>query len=249
MKIKRMNTWQKRSVFLIASTLLLTACVLVSVHNSYISNVTQAENKPRTVMYTGTIVKRDLNNLFETSNLVALCTITSEPVSFYVQRADSGKDILSDQFAKVDKVIMGTPYNDTVVIRIPGGTVGNRTEKYEENPVLEVGKQYLLFLSKPDMGGSYNTVGDYYYVQGLKQGVYKVTGNNEFVSLYGEKITADSLVIPSTVSRDGIYSVREEYLRNQEHNLKNGTITRERYEQAINIVDKYAIILSDTKVQ
>ena len=96
MKIKRMNTWQKRSIFLITSTLLLTVCVLISVYNSHISNMAKAEDKPRKVMYTGTIVKRDLNNLFETSNLVALCTITSERYEQAINNVGKYAIVLSD---------------------------------------------------------------------------------------------------------------------------------------------------------
>ena len=34
------------------------------------------------------------------------------------------------------------------------------------------GEEYLLFLNQPSMGGAFHTLGDYYYITGVTQGVF-----------------------------------------------------------------------------
>lgn len=246
----KMNCLQiKRGIFLLASTILLSLCIVGVTYSENFIPVNQQLDEPYTVEVSGIIVKRDLNNLFETSHLVAVCTITSQPTSFAVQCVDGGTAILNDRFAKVERIISGTSYDDIITIRLQGGTVGNRTEIYTANPVLEVGKQYLIFLNQPDMGGGFNTAGDYYYVSGLFQGVYEVTADNTFVSSTGTQLTADSFVVPVHVKENEPFSMRTEYLANQKINFENGMYTQEAYEAALAAVDQYAIILNDTKIE
>ena len=58
-------------------------------------------------------------------------------------------------------------------IRVQGGIVGNRKEIYNPTPDLEYDGEMIPFLYKPGRGGGFNTEGDYYYVLGLPQGIFK----------------------------------------------------------------------------
>lgn len=247
----KMNKLQiHRILFLLATTFAISLCVVLAggpIRESELSpgDSEDPADAPYTVTISGMIVQRDLNNLFETSQLVAVCEIISEPDSFYIQNVSGGKEILSDQYANVTRVIMGSPVSGTITIRQRGGTVGNRTELYTENPVLEVGEQYLLFLYQPDMGGSYHTEGDYYYVRGLSQGAYYLKDDGGFVSANGNPLTETDLTISAASAAKKTFSSRDEFLNNQKHNLENGMITKEAYEKAIAELEQYAIILKD----
>ena len=238
-----------RALFLITSIMLLTICVCVFFvpENQIVQQNRPVMSEPQTIIVSGSLVRRDIDNLFETSNLIVLCTITSEQESFFVHRVDDGIDILSDQFARIDKVFMGEPVGDgvNITIRSLGGTVGDHTVSHNENPVLQIDEQYLLFLYKPDMGGSYNTDGDYYYIRGLYQGVYGVTDTGEFVSHTGEKITARTVEIRAEAFKDFNYSSREQYIKNLKSNLEYEVITQDDYDKAISQMDEYAEIIED----
>ena len=39
-------------------------------------------------------------------------------------------------------------------------------------PPTPAGEEYLLFLNQPSMGGAFHTLGDYYYITGVTQGVF-----------------------------------------------------------------------------
>lgn len=248
--MNKLKLSQLRVFFLVGTCLLLSICILISNYHSSVVETSLKEGDPYTIVYKGALIERDLTNLFETSNLVVFCTITSEPDSFGIRRVDTGGiEILSDQFAKVNKVIMGTPVSDTIVIRLRGGTVGKRTEIYEENPVLEVGKQYLLFLNRPDRGGTYHTAGDYYYVRGLHQGAFEVFENGEFISSNGVKLAAESLVIPDSVYQNGLFSMREDYIYNQKQNLEHNMLSQEGFDRRMEQLDQYAEIIDDSEVE
>lgn len=205
--------------------------------------------EPYRIEYTAELVPRDLNNLVETSNLIAVVRVVDGPRSLCVRRAGGSATILSEQTAVVERVFMGDADTETVTVRQTGGTVGLRTDVYTENPVLQAGSRYLLFLYRPDMGGGYNTEGDYYYIRGVSQGAYTVPGDGTFRPLkwYGTAVTEAELT-DAVADRSGeLYSSRAEYLAAQKRNYKNGVITKEHYEENLAQVDEYAVIIPETE--
>ena len=52
-----------------------------------------------------------------------------------------------------------------------GGSIENRTVVVDNNPLFETESEVILCLYKPDMGSGYNTMGNYYYLRGISQGV------------------------------------------------------------------------------
>ena len=189
----------------------------------------------------GITVPWTLDRLYANSNLVAVCTITGESESFYIQGNTETK-IYSQQTAIIDRVILGEDTGEPIMIRQPGGTVGQKTEEYDQ-PTLRVGKQYLLFLVKPDVGLGRYTEGDYYLIRGGRSGSYEKMEQGHFASTRGVKLYESDLVVPEDVAAAQPYSMREDYLTVLQSNLGNGMLTQERYEEAIAKLDEYAVIL------
>lgn len=132
---------------------------------------------------------------------------------------------------------------DKLTVRIQGGTVGNRTEICEYSPVLSSENEYLLFLYKPGHGGAYDTDGDY-YVLGLVQGAFVLTGDGDYISESGTLLKADDInKYIETAPPVNLYFFREEYISNQERNLETGFITQEEFDYRINTIDEYAKIV------
>ena len=237
---------------LLSLAAVVCAAVLLLKALPLISSLLPEKEKPKptepyTITHTVELVRRDLTNLVETSNLIAICEVMTEPKSFCVRRGDSGGSILSEQTLRIERVFMGDDTAETVTVRQRGGTVGLRTEYYTGNPVLKAGSRYLLFLYQPDMGSGYNTEGDYYYIRGMYQGVYEAVSDGTYRQPYGSKLTDASLTdaISNRVALP--YSSRREYLARLESNYRSGHLTKEGYEQQIALVDEYAVIIPDAE--
>lgn len=195
----------------------------------------------------GMTVPWTLHDLYAKSNLVAVCTITGEPESFYIQ-GDAETRIYSQQTATIDRVILGEDTGAPILIRQPGGTVGQQTEDYDQ-PNLGVGKQYLLFLVKPDAGFGRYTEGDYYLIWGGRQGSYEKMPQGHFASTRGVKLYESDLVVPEDVAAAQPYSMREAYLATLQSNLENGMLTQAGYEQELAKLDQYAVIVPVTTTE
>ncbi len=83
---------------------------------------------------------------------------------------------------KVSKALRGTP-GDIVTVRIAGGEFGNVSFVEEPTPKLEENKEYILFIYQHHMGGGTLTEGDYYFILGEQQGVYKNIANTKYAEL------------------------------------------------------------------
>jgi len=189
---------------------------------------------------TGVMPAWTLHDTFAKSSLVAVCTITGEEGSFYIQQ-DTGTWIYSQKTAVVERVILGEA-PETITIRQPGGTVGLRTEVYESQPTLRVGTTYLLFLMKPDAGMGGYTKGDYYMIVSKRNGSYEQMPQGHFASTKGVKLEEADLVVPEGVEP---YSLREDFLSKYAKQLSDGQITREAYDQKVAALDRYAVILEE----
>lgn len=189
---------------------------------------------------TGAMPAWTLHDTFAQSSLVAVCTITGEEESFYIQQ-DTGTRIYSQKTAVVERVILGEA-PEIITIRQPGGTVGLRTEVSESQPTLRVGTTYLLFLMKPDAGMGRYTKGDYYMIVSGRNGSYEQMPQGHFASTKGVKLEEADLVVPEGVEP---YSLREDRLNKYAKQLSGGRITREAYDQKVAALDRYAVILEE----
>lgn len=183
-----------------------------------------------------------LEDTFAKSTLVAVCTITGETESFYVQTSGGDAVIYSEQTAVIERVIMGEAA-ETIRLRWPGGTVGLCTVVNESQPVWQAGKTYLLFLMRPDTGlGGLYTEGDYYMLVSGRNGSYEQMPQGHFASTRGVKLEESELVVPDGVEP---YSLRKDQLEKYADKLSRGEITRAAYEEMVAALDQYAVILEE----
>ena len=61
--------------------------------------------EPYRITHTGELVRRDLTNLVETSNLITVVTVVDEPKSFCVRSVNGGDTIFSEQTVKIERVL------------------------------------------------------------------------------------------------------------------------------------------------
>ena len=103
----------------------------------------------------GAMVKLSLEQLVADADLIILGTVDS------VQSEQAEGKIFSFATVSVNLKIKGEPEatQDKVVVRFPGGTVGDVGMKVEDSPDYEQGEEVLLFLQKIENQPGYRTAG------------------------------------------------------------------------------------------
>ena len=199
-----------------------------------------------TVYISGSLVKRDIDDLFEKSSLAVIGTVTGQSEAFQIEHVSGGVRNFTDYYFTIENTLRGSAETQTVTIRIQGGTVDDYTEIFEHSPDLKLGEEYLVFLYKPGRGGNYNTEGDYYYILGQTQGVFTQESSGDFVSATGVRLTSTMMV--STINDEPVNEnyFREEYIANQQRNLQNGFITQEEYDELMDNIDQYATVVENS---
>lgn len=201
--------------------------------------------KGDTVYISGTIVERDLDDLFEKSCLVVEGTVIGCSDAFQIESTTGAVANYTDYYLEISTELRGETEEKEVTVRVQGGTVDKYTEIFEHSPTLEVGNTYLVFLYKPGRGGSFNTEGDYYYVLGLTQGVFTKNGNN-YSPQNGLTVSTEELQSKVAAKSDVLideYYFRNEYIENQNRNLETGFITKEEFDDLMKSIDEYATII------
>ena len=105
------------------------------------------------------------------------------------------------------------------------------------------GEEYLLFLNQPSMGGAFHTLGDYYYITGVTQGVFQEGTAGLYTSQSGDTLSPIQLAMTRSVPPVDSDSLREAFVENQQANLANGFITQEEYDAAIAGMNTYATVV------
>jgi hypothetical protein len=203
-----------------------------------------------TIAVSSSLVAKDVPQLIESSDIIACGTVVSKNAPIKILPVFGGDfSIFSDFIFEIENSYLhanATPENSSVSVRIHGGTVDGLNVIVEEAPVLEVGGKYLLFLYRPGRGGGYNTVGDYYYVNGASQGIYIMNENEYTRQLSGTNIEIEvlqSLIAEYEATGTPRITALEEFTQNQIRNLDSGAITEEEYETFITNANTYATII------
>ncbi len=175
-------------------------------------NVPDAEQ----VLFSGVTEKLSFSEMMETSTLVVYGEVSKICEPALIEWVDGGECHVTDVEFSVQETLRGEG-GETVTVRTLGGLVDGVYEDYAETPELQEGEECLLFLYQPGMGGGMNTKGDYYYLRGLSDGVYRpAMESNEAASLQEEPVLVNCREPASQLSRPETQETAEISLKDQE---------------------------------
>lgn len=115
-----------------------------------------------------------LDQLAEESTLVVRGSVTDADL-LDITGLEGGELLFTEYHIAVEEVLRGDA-EDRVSVRRVGNPEADEGTVFPGQPVLEQGKEYLLFLQIAPGGGSYNTAGVSYTFVGAAQGVFEQTG-------------------------------------------------------------------------
>lgn len=121
---------------------------------------------------TGLLIGYTVDELMKYSGLVVYGTVTHISEPFAIECVEGGYKLMTDMTITPIKTLRGEEKKE-VKVRLEGGQISDYIENYDDLPEFLLGEEWLLFLNTPNMGGSYHTEGDYYYITGLQQGAFK----------------------------------------------------------------------------
>ena len=220
---------------------------LIAVNATMDSTMDSTQDEEIITHISSALVYRSLDDLMVTSDLILRGSVISSS-SFKIAPVFGGEPmIFTDYLIRPAAVLRGEAKND-VTVRIKGGNLDNETVISDAGPDLTKGEEYLLFLYSPNMGGGYNTEGDYYYVRGANQGAFSKAYEETYKSavsgteLSYSKLSNDLSAINKEVPV-GTYSSLNEFIANQKKNIETGFITQEEYDRGMKEIEIYAAIV------
>lgn len=209
----------------------------------------------------GLIAELSMNEILENSSVIVRAVYSGDSKSLRVQSAVSDSErIFTDHYFTQIEVMRGE-ITDTkrLAVRLEGGLIENYNEICDDNPELEKGREYILCLYNPGGYYEYNTEDEHYYVTGVNQGVFPLTGAQSSFTAGGSATTVldesykrlDGAVTAKNVSftAESLKSyllqynkevavnknlVRETELSNAKANLESGFITESEYNDIVN---------------
>ncbi len=114
-----------------------------------------------------------LEDLIQESTLVVRGTVSAVSEPFLIRGVgDLGEMLFADYTITIEETLRGKASEKEITVRMEG----DRTDPsiiYKDYASLQEGREYLLFLWKPDRGAGFTTRGDYYYITGETEGVYE----------------------------------------------------------------------------
>lgn len=229
------------------------------------SSIASSENEKKDIVeedtpeysevITGIIAEQSVEELEKSSSAVLLGKIVGISDAFEITSVTGETSNFTDYYLEVYEAYRGNESEgDVVSIRLNEGIVGNLEVIDKTAPSFEIGQEYLVFLYNPGVGGDFNTEGDYYYVNGVTQGVYPYYGEENLISEFDAGIEGNDieelniselkeelLIINENYPVDEIDN-RQEIIDNLTHNYENRFITEEQYNETIEQMDIYATI-------
>lgn len=222
------------------------------------STASSTSGEVQTQYVTGMVSEKNLEDLVRESGLIIRGTVESIDDSIQIMSVGGGVTNYTDYNVRVEEVVYGESV-ETVAVRIKGGIAGNLEVICDYAPTLEEGKEYLLFLQQPDRGGGYNTLGDYYYVTGSRQGAYEIEVPANTAGKTAETMTVKQQAgtmestfaqltneiqsYRSELPENYVYSSKEEFMNNLQANLESGFISQEEYDELLAETEQYATII------
>lgn len=176
------------------------------------------------------------------SAVIATGKITGRSDAFQVIGYSGAITVFTDFYFTITDSIKGTPYAETVSVRIPGGKVGNYEEVFSPDPQFNVGDEYLLFLYNPGRGSSFVTEEEHYFLVGFSQGAYVKNAEGEFVNTLGGGKLPEAALLPT--QSDEVYDeehFRSELKESYQSNYENGLNSWEEYQENLASLEYYAV--------
>ena len=198
----------------------------------------------------GCIKDYSYNELIDNSNLIVRAKMTGKTNTYRIKPVFEGDpQIFTEYYFEVQEVLQGcVSESKPIAVRVHGGEIDGKQLIAEDSPVFSRNDEVILFLNKPEMGGGYNTKGDYYYIRGVNQGAFFLNQNTERTySNEKETIQYDTLVkdivtrssnVPVETSPSTVFS------ENIETNVKNNIISAECAKRILEESKRYATIVS-----
>lgn len=154
--------------------------------------------------------------------------------------------IFTDYNFAVEETIYGERINDeTITVRVQGGKYKNSRLIVEDAPLFEEKEEVVLFLYHPNMGGGYNTKGDYYYILGMNQGVFypNAQDHNTFMDVYSNSLSISQLKKDVANKSYNDYQWKNELVSNLQQNYESGFISYAEYCTAMEELEEYAQVI------
>lgn len=209
----------------------------------------------------GLLAAMDLEELAESSHLVAVCRLKEVSRPFRVRacggEGNGGVKTYTDYYFEVLETLRGQASGPVIAVRSQGGQVGNLDVDVDDALRFQEEGSYLLFLRQPGMGGGYNTEGDYYYVTGGVQGMYLC---GEASSLDDPGVSLRNAYTGESLSVDAVRELldqvneshppqpekaKEKYLQSLRERVGVDGYTQEEYDQAAASIEVYATYASN----
>ena len=147
------------------------------------------------------IARLSVDELAAQSDVVAIVAPTESHARW------DGGHIFTDVTVRIERTVAGTPEASSVVIRLPGGIVGDTGQRVEGAPRLDPSARSIVFLRREQAGR--------YFVAGMSQGVLPIVtapdgsvrvmpSRNDGLALVESPATASSSNAHVTVPNDGM---------------------------------------------
>lgn len=191
-------------------------------------------------------------DLLHETPVIVVAEVTDVAAPIQVQHASGNGAVnnFTDYTLVISDVLRGEmAVGDSLAVRLEGGEVNGLNVVSENAPTLALGDQRLFFLYQPNMGGAYNTEGEYYYIVGVNQGVFTEADgsyhNATELSLSLDSLREDLNALSPEETQAAIDPQRtyREFLENQKHNLENGTLSQEEYDRLLEEAQTYATVV------
>lgn len=201
---------------------------------------------------TGLFPERTELEMIEKAHLIVKGTFEDRSKAFRIESANGQEESnFTDYTLKVQEVYRGdVAKGENVTVRTQGGFVGTLQTVADFEPKINVGDTVFIYLYQPNIGGTYETDGDYYYVLNGIDGLYHchseetltnpATGKN--LEFSNSIKTIETINKTHPVNKNWVYEELQKSLKN---NLENGFITQNEYDREISRINHYGTVTKE----
>lgn len=184
---------------------------------------TKPENLPENVdvrTVSGVLAEYDLDALLKRSDLVVYGRVTEIMAPIAIKSIYGDIHYATDIKIAVNETYRGSS-SENITIRTSGGLIGDTYYEYLEEPNIFLDESYIFMLSSP-IGLGFDTDGDYYYISGVHQGLFKTVNKNDISALekYSESMdlkNPDDVYLINTTFFDDQGNLQNQFMKNADY--------------------------------